>query len=264
MEYDRLTQALEQFVNTEDWQEARRTVEENQNLLSDEAQQVLSENIADYRTVARDDVAEYLEAHRAILQRSREVGTEQAFREAEERARQTLQARERQLDALRPPSPDPLQAAVWRLLDADSPEEVDRVLAESPPLSREERALTYLDELMGRAKDAGYDQALRYMREYHELLRTLYEMPPLMRALQEFISVPTWTESRDAIKANPVLLSDEAIQTMDSLIAEARRQGDEPTGRALEAYRRVLERSRQVGPERAVEEIMEAQAAEPS
>ncbi|HOG48083.1 MAG TPA: hypothetical protein PLJ35_06740 [Anaerolineae bacterium] len=257
MNMDTLAKALEQFVNSEDWDEARRIVEEHQDLLGNQAQQLLAENINDYRSTNRDDVADYLEEHRAILQRSREIGIAQAFEEAERQARETLEARHREMDALRPSQPTPLQGTVWQLLDADAPEKVDHVLSEHPELTRDQAALEYLDSLAQQAQQAGAKEAVHYLREYHELLRTFYELPPLMRALQEFIAVPTWGESREVLKHNPDLMSAEAISIMDNLIDEAQRQDDEATAHALEAYKRVLERSREVGPDRAIAEIIE-------
>ncbi len=259
MQIDNLAEALEQFVNTDDWDEARRTVEQNPSLLSDQAQQLLSENISDYRRMDRDDVADYLEEHRLLLERSREVGVERAFQEADARAHEVMEARKSQLSELRPENPDRLQSAVWQLLDAGSPEALDRAMAEHPELAQSEQALTYIDDLIQEAKNAGYNEALRFLREYHELVRTLAELPPLMRTLQEFMVVPTWGESRDILKQHPELMGDEAVQTMDSLIREAEAQGDEPTANVLRTYRQVLQRAREVGPDQAVDETMQVE-----
>ncbi len=263
MNIDRLADALEQFVNSEDWDEARRIVEGNPDLMSNQALQLLAENIADYRTTRRDDVADYLEEHRALLERSRQVGVAKAFAEAEAHARETLEARKKQMDALRPAQMTGLQAAVWQLLDADSPEKVDQVLSQHPELTHDQAALEYLDSLTQEAKAAHAEEAVKYLQEYHELLRTFYELPPIMRALQEFMSVPTWSESAQVLKNNPSLMSAEAISVMDGLIEEAHRQKDEPTAHALETYKRVLERSREVGPDKAVAETLQSEEEEP-
>jgi hypothetical protein len=264
MSVDKMAAALEQFVNSEDWDEARRIVEDNEELLTDQAQALLAENIADYRSTGRDDVADYLDEHRQILSRSRQIGISQAFEEAEVQAQERLRARRQQMDALRPAQPTALQQAVWQLLGADSPDEVDRTLSEHPELTRDQAALEYLDDLLQQARQAGSEEAGKYLHEYHELLRTFYELPPLMRSLQEFMSVPTWNESRDVLKSHPELMSAEAIQTMDNLIDEARRQNDEPTAHALEAYKQVLERGREVGPDRAVAEVLQPEEEEPA
>ncbi len=262
MTVDKLAQALEQFVNSEDWDEARAIVEENRDLLGDQAQQLLGESINDYRSTGRDDVADYLEQHRRILDQSRRSGIDKAFDQAERHARETLEARRRQMAALRPAQPTPLQATVWQLLDADSPEKVDQVLSAHPELTHDQGALEYLDSLVQEATQAKAEEAVKYLREYHELLRTFYELPPLMRSLQEFMSVPTWTESRDVLKSHPDLASAEAAGIMDNLIDEARRQGDEPTAHALETYKRVLERSREVGADQAIAEVLQEEGEE--
>ncbi|MCL6431124.1 MAG: hypothetical protein K6V36_09715 [Anaerolineae bacterium] len=263
MAAQRLPEVLEQFVNTEDWEQARRVVERNRELLSDQALALLHESVADYRAVDRDDVADYLQEHETVLRRSREVGIEQAFAEAADRARETEEVRRQQMDALRPEKPTPLQQTVWKLLDAVSPEEVDQVFAEHPELSRDPKALEYVDELMQRATEADYREAAHYLQEFHELLRAYFELPPLLQAMREFMAVPTWTESRDVLKRHPELMSDEALQTLDSLIETARAQEDEATVRAMETYREVIARSREVGPDRAIEEITQPEEPHP-
>jgi len=258
MAVDRLPEALEQFINTSDWDDARRVAEQRPELLSDEALALLAESIADYRLSERDQVADYLEEHRAVLDRTREVGIEQAFAEANERARVNLARRQQELNSLRPAETTPLQAAIWELLDADNPETLDRILAEHPEFTEREDAVTYLDELIAEAERNGYEQALKILRDYHELLQAYFELPPVMLALQEFIAAPTWEEARDILNAHPELMSTEALSTLDSLIAEADAQDDQPSADALRMYRRVLERSRDLGIEAAWEELMQA------
>lgn len=261
MESDKLTEALERFVNADDWDEDRTIVEQNPALLTDQAQQLLAENISDYRLADRNDIADYLEEHRQLLLRSREIGIAQAFEEAEAKSRASMEARKKQLEALRPASPGPLEESVWQLLDAQTPEEVDRTLSQHPELTKGEEPLRYLDALTDQAQAAGHIEAVRYLREYHELLRTFFELPPLMRALQEFMTVGTWTESRDVLHAHPELMSDEAIQNLDSLIAEAEAAGDHATITVLRNYRDVIQRAREVGPDQAIGEVMQTEQA---
>lgn len=256
---DRLAEALEQYVNTEDWEEARRVVQEKQELLTDEALARLTESIDDYRRANRNEVADYLQEHLTVLQRSREIGIDQAFSEVNARAREAMETRRRQLDALRPESPNPVQAAVWQLLDAESPEDVDAVLSAHPELAESQEALNYLDDIMRQAAEEGYSETMRLLREYHQLLEAYYELPPLLQALQELTAVPTWSEAREILERHPELMSDESFQTLDNLIAEADAQGDTTTSLALAGYRRLLERSRQIGPEKALEELQVAQ-----
>ncbi len=262
MAMDRLAEALEQFVNSEDWDEARRVVEQNKDLLGNEAMSLLQESIADYREAERNEVADYLEEHRRVLQRSREAGVDQAFQEANERARVANEARRQQLDALRPAQPNPIQAVVWQLLDSQTPEEVSRIMEEHPELAQEQGAVGYLDDLIKRADNAGSAEAARFLREYHDLLEAFYELPPVLRALQEFMAAPTWTQSRDVLKKHPELMSDEGIRMVDNLVGEARAEGDQQTAEALESYRQVLQRSRDIGPDQALGEVLETAGAQ--
>ena len=258
MAVDHLPEALEQFINTSDWDDARRVADTRPELLSDEALALLAESIADYRLSERDQVADYLEEHRVVLDRAREVGLDRAFAEANERAQENLARRQEELSRLRPAQTTGMQAAIWELLDADNPETLDRILAEHPEFSQREDAVSYLDELIMEAERNGYDQALKILRDYHELLQAYFELPPVMLALQEFIATPTWEEARDILNAHPELMSTEALEIVDSLIAEADAQNDQPSADALRMYRRVLERSRDAGIEAAWEELMQA------
>jgi hypothetical protein len=258
MSIDKVSESLEQFVNTEDWDEARKVLEENRDLLSDQAVEVLAQSAEDYRESGREEVANYLQEHLNVLLRSREVGIEEAFREANQQAMQAMETRRSQLDELRPASPTPLQNAVWALLDAETPEDVDRALSQHPELSQDEQAVTYLNGLIQQAQDASYAETVRYLQDYRDLLQAFFELPPLMVALQEFMSVPTWTEAREVLERNPDLLSDESLQTLDSLIGEAENQGDHETASTLSSYRQVIVRAREAGPEHAIEEVMEA------
>ncbi len=264
MTVDKLSEALEQFVNTEDWDEARQVVEQNRELMSDEAVNLLQQSVKDYRESGRSEVANYLEEHLNILKRSREAGVEEAFNEANQRAVEALQAQRRELDTLRPTSPTPIQSAVWQLLDADTPEAVDRALSENPQLSQQEESVNYLDELTRQAQERDLSQAERILGDYRDLLQAFFELPPLMMALQEFMSVPTWSEAGEVIKQNPDLLGDESLQNMDSLIAEAEAQGDQATADTLRTYRQVIARAREAGIDQAIQEAMEAPQPSPA
>lgn len=261
MQLDRVAEALEKFVNAEDYDESRRVVEQNPELLSDEAQDLLNESIEDYRDAGRDQIAGYLEEHRRLLQRSREVGIPQAFQEASQQAEQALKARQSQLASLKPEKPTGVQAAVWQLIEAESAQEVERILNDTPELAQDESALVYLDELIRRAREAGYNEALRFLSEYHELLRALYELPPALRALREFIAAPTWEESGEILKRNPELMGPEGIRALDMVIERAQAEGDQESVETLQTYRAVIERSREVGPDQAIKEILEPEEA---
>jgi len=84
-----LLQAILAFVRARTWSESRRVVEERPELLSDAADALLGQLIAAQEDA---DVRRYLEEHRALLRRCREVGVESAFREKTEALARSLSA----------------------------------------------------------------------------------------------------------------------------------------------------------------------------
>ncbi len=84
-----LLQAILAFVRARTWSESRRVVEERPELLSDAADALLGQLIAAQEDA---DVRRYLEEHRALLRRCREVGVESAFREKMEALARSLSA----------------------------------------------------------------------------------------------------------------------------------------------------------------------------
>jgi hypothetical protein len=84
-----LLQAILAFVRARTWSESRRVVEERPELLSDAADALLGQLIAAQEDA---DVRRYLEEHRALLRRCREVGVERAFREKMEALARSLSA----------------------------------------------------------------------------------------------------------------------------------------------------------------------------
>ncbi|MGQ9595688.1 MAG: hypothetical protein ACUVXH_14340, partial [Anaerolineae bacterium] len=75
---ERLLQAISAFLQAGTWPESRRVVKEHPELLSDEADALLGQLSAAQEDA---DTRRYLEEHRALLRRCREVGAERAFRE---------------------------------------------------------------------------------------------------------------------------------------------------------------------------------------
>jgi hypothetical protein len=76
----------------------------------------------------------------------------------------------------------------------------------------------------------------------------------LFDAIQAFMQADTWAASQRIIEARPELLSDEANQLLDQLVAIARQQGDAQAESAFSEYRQLLARCRQVGVEAAFAE----------
>lgn len=67
------------FVEAETWPEAQAFVEEHPELLTDEADVMMDKLIAATREEGQPELVEMLQEHKALLQRCREVGVEQAF-----------------------------------------------------------------------------------------------------------------------------------------------------------------------------------------
>lgn len=76
----------------------------------------------------------------------------------------------------------------------------------------------------------------------------------LFDAIRAFIQADTWAASQRVIETYPELLSDEADQLLDQLIAIARQQGDGQAEGAFAEHRQLLARYRQVGMETAFAE----------
>ena len=89
LDQEPLLQAILAFVRARTWSESRRVVEERPELLSDAADALLGLLIAAQEDA---DVRRYLEEHRALLRRCREVGVERAFREKMEALARSLSA----------------------------------------------------------------------------------------------------------------------------------------------------------------------------
>lgn len=73
--------ALEKFLRADSWLESYRVVLEEPELLSDEADDLLGEQIAEAQARNDQGFLELFEEHRALLRRCREVGVEEAFAE---------------------------------------------------------------------------------------------------------------------------------------------------------------------------------------
>jgi hypothetical protein len=76
-----LVQTLFSFIQCNTWSESRRIVEEHAELLSDEADALLGQLLDSARQRNDDNALRSFEEHRALLQRCRDAGVEQAFAE---------------------------------------------------------------------------------------------------------------------------------------------------------------------------------------
>jgi len=76
-------------------------------------------------------------------------------------------------------------------------------------------------------------------------------MPPLLRALQEFITADSQDEAKAILRAHPELLSDEADALLAQLLDAARTQNDTNAEKILAEHRDLLQRARREGIEAA-------------
>lgn len=79
-------------------------------------------------------------------------------------------------------------------------------------------------------------------------------MRGLARALDRFIEAPDWRRSERILRRHPELLGREARRRLEEHAAAARRDGDDDDADTYLFYRNVLDRCREVGPERGIDE----------
>ena len=76
-----LAETLFAFIQAETWDESRRILEAHPELLTDEADALLGQLVQAAQAQGDENARRFLEEHRALLRRCREVGVEQAFAE---------------------------------------------------------------------------------------------------------------------------------------------------------------------------------------
>ena len=86
-----------------------------------------------------------------------------------------------------------------------------------------------------------------YQKIQEEARQQRGEPPSLECVLQEYIAVPTWGESRHYLETHAELLSSEAATALDTLLQNARTQGDEKMVQVFSEHAALLKRSREVG-----------------
>ncbi len=165
------------FLQARTWLESRRVVEEHPQLLSDEADALLGQLIAAEENA---DVRRYLEEHRALLRRCREVGVERAFRE------KTAPSLDELLEALQKHpelgtlleqiqqriAQDPLMQSIQALMEAGSPASLLRVARDHPVLFTPE-AEARIHEGLRNARAFGQEEFAHAMEERYRALKEL-------------------------------------------------------------------------------------------
>ncbi|MCS6849239.1 MAG: hypothetical protein RMN52_16165 [Anaerolineae bacterium] len=99
----------------------------------------------------------------------------------------------------------------------------------------------------GVADEASLRAALERDPQLATDLRDFVESNSLLQALEAFIGAETWGESQRVLEQHPELLSDEALATLDQLIAAARAQGDVKVEQRFTEHRDLLQRCRAAG-----------------
>jgi hypothetical protein len=180
-----LLPTLQAFLDADNWADSRRVLEQHPELLGDEADALLGQMIA-----AQDDedAIAYLEQHRELLRRCRQVGVEQAFAdlesgdadpeaalralmeraESDSEARATLEEMERQMEQ------HSLMQAIDALIEAESPAEVLEAVQEHPALLTDE-ADAMLRQGIENARQMGQAGMARHIEERYQILRQIRE-----------------------------------------------------------------------------------------
>ena len=175
-----LRQAILAFLQARTWSESRRVVEEHPELLSDEADALLGQLIA-----AQEDAnaRRYLEEHRALLRRCREVGVERAFREKIapsldellETLREHPELRTRLEQLQQRIAQDPLIQGIQALMEAGSPAALLRVARDHPVLFTPE-AEARIYEGIRNARAFGQEDLARAIEERYRALKELRDL----------------------------------------------------------------------------------------
>jgi hypothetical protein len=142
-------------------------------------------------------------------------------------------------------------AAMLQAFAAVQDPEQLRALWQQVPAELEGPFIETVEALIGQAQASGNTDAAEDLRaklaDFKRLREAAARERSLLRALQAFIGADTWGKSQQVVEAHPELLGDEALATLNRLIAAARTQGDEAGTRILLEHRDLLRRCREVG-----------------
>ncbi len=162
-----------------------------------------------------------------------------------------------------------LEKALQRLRTVGSPEDLKRLVHEEPVLVALEtdRFLAQEEEDARSQGDTATADGLAGLRQLLSLVRafsTASRPSPLAEAMDAWLTMETWQDSRDFLQAHSELLSDDAVALLMQL-READQQsglGPEETGVA-EDHLTIIERARKDGIEAAYHErIAQEEAAD--
>jgi hypothetical protein len=270
MRHARIDRALQGFLSAENWEATHAALlRDHQVLLADDTLVVLREFIAQVRAQNQPNsqqMGDYLEAHRILLERARVVGVEVAWNEF--RALR-LEGADGAIGApLDDPETQAIVDALRRLLGTESWNETFVVLVSERERLATDTAARFLNALIEAARQEDSPQAregVRYLELHRTLLRDLRErgvnaawknfdrlrkqlerefapaepaspasgaesdrdLPAVARALRAFLSVADWREARRILERDQaLLLSDESDRLLSELLDDARRSDD--------------------------------------
>jgi hypothetical protein len=83
-----LTHMVTKFVTADDLESTRQVLDDHPALLSDEALAILDSHIAHFESEGDRDMVIQLKAHQRLLKLSREVGPDEAFKQAQDASQQ--------------------------------------------------------------------------------------------------------------------------------------------------------------------------------
>ncbi len=262
-----IQQAVLAFVNADSWSESQRIVQSEQALLlTDDADAILAALLAEYA----DDTntTGILTQHRDLLRHCRAEGIEAAFAE---------------LMSVVPSAEETnaLLSLVNAFVQCDGPLEVIKLATEHPELLSDEMD-GLLEQSIAGVQAQGIEESEAYGQHMLEGLMTLRRLCQMMREnqmsldevveamqtmqkialdtteqstlivpLQDFVTAETWAKSKRVVEAHPELLTDEALEMLDALIAQAKEAGEGGVYHEFIEHRDLLQRCRVEGIEAA-------------
>ncbi|MFP3896603.1 MAG: CpXC domain-containing protein [Anaerolineales bacterium] len=158
---EEMVAAIQEFVQAQNWAEARDVLEDHPELLGNRGDRVMGAFIEAARNLGSDKTEAVLQEHRDLLRRCQEVGVEEAFAE--------------KMDLEQEGSEESLVQALETLVVAETWEEAQRIVEAHPDLLREEvgQALTLL---IDSAQEEGDDDTAAILREHRDLLARCREI----------------------------------------------------------------------------------------
>ncbi|MFO7917993.1 MAG: CpXC domain-containing protein [Anaerolineae bacterium] len=153
--------AVQEFVQAQNWAEARDILEDHPELLEKRGDRIMGAFIEAARKLDDEDSEAILQEHRELLRRCQEVGVEEAFTES--------------MNLEREESEESLVQALEAFVTTETWDEAQRIVEAYPNLLQEEvgQAITLL---IDSAQEEGDDETAAILREHREILARCREM----------------------------------------------------------------------------------------